>query len=316
METLFIVVHALQHKRQPSLGWREGKSIPIDRLHWASSVLINGNIYFGGNDLESDIVVRYNPASDDWSELPKAPVKAFSMTSLNDQLLIVGGDNTATHNYNVPSIMVWDSDHGKWVYYSHSMPTGRAQLAAVGYREHLIVACGLPSKSEVDILDTLDGKWHKAQPVPQGGHCISSAMVNDHWYLSSGNWNDSQPHIYRAHLPTLIDSAKFDEHPSIASIWHELPRPDPQMVLPTILASPQHLLIAGGIKKKDFLQKIYRYDQKLFSCESCAQLPEAMFGASCIVLPSGDMIVAGGKTKDVKEYKRLWIFEQFLTLFF
>ena len=36
METLFIVVHALQHKRQPSLGWREGKSIPIDRLKFPS----------------------------------------------------------------------------------------------------------------------------------------------------------------------------------------------------------------------------------------------------------------------------------------
>ena len=310
METLFIVVDALQHKRQPSLGWREGKSIPIDRLHWASSVFINGNIYFGGNDQESDIVVRYNPASDEWSELPKAPVRAFSMTSLDNQLLIVGGDSASV---NVSSIMVWDSDHGKWVYYSHSMPTGRAQSAAVGYKEHLIVACGLPSKSEVDILDTSDGEWHKAQPVPQGGHCISSAVVNDHWYLSSGNWNDSQPHIYCAHLPTLIDSAKSNRH---TSIWHELPRPDTQMVLPTILASPQHLLIAGGIKKKDFLQKIYRYDQELLSWEPCGQLPEAMFGASCIVLPSGDMIVAGGKTKDVKEYKRLWIFEQFLTLFF
>ena len=305
MDIHFIAVHVLQLQWPSSLNeWKEGNNIPVDRLHWASSVLINGNMYFGGNDQESDIVIKYNPVNGNWSELPRAPVKAFAMTSFNNQLVLIGGDSA--DSIDVDSIMVWDCNGCKWIKYDHSLPTGRSQSAAVCYEnQYLIVACGFLCKRDVDVLDIANGKCYKAQSVPQGGHSISSVVVGDRWYLSSGHWKDCEPHIYYTHLSTLKHTAKSDG-PTTESIWHELPRPP--VALPTLLSLQEHLFLAGGAMENDrYMQEIYCYDQKSGKWELCGKLPVAMFGASCAVLPSREMIVAGGKTKNDIESKRVWI---------
>ena len=57
MDIHFIAFHVLQPQWPSSLEWKEGKNImPFDRLHWPYSVLINGNMWFEGNDQVTDIV--------------------------------------------------------------------------------------------------------------------------------------------------------------------------------------------------------------------------------------------------------------------
>ena len=41
-----------------SLNWRQGKDLPIEELVWASSVVIDGAVYCGGNDPYSHDVVQ------------------------------------------------------------------------------------------------------------------------------------------------------------------------------------------------------------------------------------------------------------------
>ena len=114
------------------LNWRRGEDIPTDTLWWASSVVINGMVYCGGTNT-TNVVIQYNPESGDWSELPRSPVAAFGMTSLNGQLVLAGDTR----------ITVWDSGHSAWVLPYPPMPTGRTMAAAVGYQNYLIVACGV-----------------------------------------------------------------------------------------------------------------------------------------------------------------------------
>ena len=154
-----------------SLNWRKGKDIPTDRLWWASSVVINGMVYCGGTDLDAIAVIQYNPESVDWSELPRSPVAGFAKTSLNGQLVLAGGIGDDAR------ITVWDSGRNKWIYPYPLMPTGRAFSAALGYKNYLIVACGFPYRSEVEVLDSSSGRWYSAQPVPVGGHRMSSVVV-------------------------------------------------------------------------------------------------------------------------------------------
>ena len=54
-------------------------------------------------------------------------------------------------------ITVWDSGYSEWVHPYTSMPTGRAVPATVGYQNYLIVTCGFPYVSEVEILDISSG---------------------------------------------------------------------------------------------------------------------------------------------------------------
>ena len=265
---------------------------------WASSVVINGMVYCGGTDASSTTVIQYNPESDDWSELPTPPVDTFAMTSLNGQLALAGGGEYDAR------ITVRDSGCSEWVHPYPPMPTGRGGSAAVGYQNYLIVACGLLYRSAVEVLDSSSGRWYSAQPVPVGGHWMSSVVVGDCWYVSSfGRWKDGKEHIFLAHLPTLTSSAA-SAHTTTEHIWHELPTPP--VAEPTLLALQGHLLLVGGGPR--YVQKIHRYDQETRQWRVCGQLPVGMYTPCCAVLPSGDLMVAGGATGDTeKSSKRMWI---------
>ena len=252
-------------------------------------------VYCGGNDGFSNTVIQYNPKSGDWSKLPRSPVRGFAMTSLNGQLVLAGGGDAR--------ITVWDSGRSEWVHPYPPMPSGRAYSAAVGYQNYLIVACGLPYRSEVEVFDNSSGRWYSAQPVPVGGRLMSSVVVGDHWYLSSfGQWKDGKKHIFWAHLPTLTSSAT-SAHTTTEHIWHELPTPPVEW--PTLLALHGHLLLVGG---RECVQEIHRYDQETRQWRVCGQLPVVIRGLCCAVLPSGDLMVAGGMTGDtMDDSKRMWI---------
>ena len=246
----------------------------------------------GGNT-----VIRYNPESGDWSELPRPPVGGFAMTSLNGQLVLAGG------GVDDARITVWDSVRSKWDYPYPLVPTRRGGSAAVGYQNYLIVACGFYNKSEVEVLDSSSGRWYSAQPVPVGGHQMSSVVVGDYWYLSSfGGWKDDKKHVFWAHLPTLTSSATSADT-TTEPIWHELPKSP--VAGPTLLALQGHLLLVGG---GGYVQEIHCYDQETRQWRVCGQLPVGMCGPCCAVLPSGDLMVAGGLTGDARDIsKRIWI---------
>ena len=269
-------------------------------LSQASVAIIDGMVFCGGSRYSIHGVLQYKPDSGEWNELPKAPVREFSVTSLNGQLVLAGGGDISGDDVN--TITVWDSGRSKWVHPYPPMPTERSQSAAVGYQNYLIVACGWYERDTVEVLDSSSGRWYSAQPVPVGGQSMSSAVVGDHWYLSSfGGWKDQKRHIFWAHLPTLISSAA-SPHTNTASVWHELPTPPVEW--PTLLALQGHLLLVGG--RYMYIPKIHRYDPEANQWKECGRLPVGMDAPCCAVLPSGELMVAG--FKDTSSYsRRVWI---------
>ena len=283
------------------LQWRRGKDLP-EGICLNQTVLLNGMVYVGdvgdGTASAECQVVEYSPESGEWSKLPRAPVRGFAMTSLNGQLVLAGGGGGDNHR-----IAVWDSGRGEWAHPYPPMPTGQSASAAVGYQNYLIVACGLRHRDTVEVLDSSSGRWYSAQPLPVGGHNMSSVVVGDRWYVTSFYWKDIRPHIFCAHLPTLISSATSAAHANAASIWQELPTPPVDW--PTLLALQGHLLLVGGW---GCVQKLHRYDPEARQWRECGQLPFGMVGPSCAVLPSGELMVAGGQVKGTSNYsKQLWV---------
>ena len=135
------------------LQWREGKEIPVDVLYEANTLVINGMVYCGGNQITRSDILVYNPSSGEWSKLPRPGVLGPAMISLNNQLVLVG-----SHGGDNRIIKVWGSDHNKWVQPYPPMPTGRGLSAAVGYQNYLIVACGWEDRDIVDVLDGSSGR--------------------------------------------------------------------------------------------------------------------------------------------------------------
>ena len=266
-------------------------------------VIINGVVYVGGGwDVIND-VLEYHPGSGEWSKLPTPPVRSFAMASLNGQLVLVGGDGDGEGKI----LIVWEGARGGWAQPYPAMPTGRSRSAAVGYQHYLIVACGYKN-GRVDTVEVLDGsshRWYSAQPVPMGGHMMSSVVIGDgdHWYLSSNQWNDIKSHIFTAHLPTLVSSAVSSARTNSASIWQELPTPPVHD--PTLLALQNHLLLVGG---GGLEHDLHHYDPLAKKYSQCGQLPVGMRGPSCAVLPSGELMVVGGVVEGISGCSQLvWI---------
>jgi hypothetical protein len=263
-------------------------------LQQGSAVTINGVVYCGGHSILRDSVVQYNPVSEEWTELSRPPVRGFAMASFNDQLVLAGCD---------AKIRAWDDGSREWLCPYPPMRTEHGLAAAVGYHNYLIVACGFQHKQEVDVLDSSSGTWFTGQQVPMGGHAMSSVVVDDRWYLSSfGGWKDETEHIFWAHLPTLTTSATSAQT-TIDSIWYELPMPP--VVQPSLLALQGHLLVVGG--GEGYIKEIYRYDTETSQWRECGQLPVGMGAHCCALLPSGELMVAGGVTGNTRAIsKRTW----------
>ena len=263
-------------------------------------VIINGVVYVGGGagGFIGDDVLEYHPGSGEWSKLPTPPVVNFAMASLNGQLVLVGGSG------DDEILRVWEGASGGWAQPYPAMPSGRSSSAAVGYQHYLIVACG-DKNGGVDTVEVLDGsshRWYSAQPVPMGGYVMSSVVIGDHWYLSSNEWNDDYCHIFTAHLPTLVSSAVSAARTNSASIWQELPTPP--VSSPTLLALQNHLLLVGGRRLENDL---HHYDPLAKIYSQCGQLPVGICGPSCAVLPSGELLVAGGIIESFDWPQPVWI---------
>ena len=266
----------------------------------AQSALLKGQVHIGGGYAEKNsnnyVVVQYNSTTGEWSQLPKSTECYFAMASVKDQLLLAGGGGGST------DIQLLDSESHRWnTQYYPRMPTGRPFSAAVGYQHYLIVACGYLYKDTVEVLDCSTRQWYSAQPVPVRGHRMIAVIISDYIYISSHDWSDDQPHVFSAHLPTLILYATHNT--TTGPTWQELP--SPPVGGPTLVALQNHLLLVGGEGGR---KEIYRYEAEEKKWSECGQLPVGMHAASCAVLPSGELFVAGGMVEGVRGYsQQVWV---------
>ena len=265
------------------------------------TVPLKGEVYINGQAREANneyIVMRYYPSKGEWSQLPKSTVCLFAMASVKDQLLLAGGEGGRT------AIQLWDSEGHHWnTQHYPRMPTGRESSAAVGYQQYLIVACGYDGsdKDTVEVLDCSTHQWYSAQPVPVGGYLMTAVIISDYVYISSYAWSDGQPHEFSAHLPTLISNAT--RNTTTGPTWQELP--SPPVCGPTLLALQNHLLLVGGEGRR---KELYRYETERKKWSKCGELPVGMWAPSCAVLPSGELLVAGGAVEGVGRYsQQVWV---------
>ena len=246
------------------------------------------------------MIMQYEPSRGEWSQLPKSTVRLFAMASVKDQLLLAGGWGGST------AIQLWDSEGHRWnTQHYPRMPTGRCQSAAVGYQHYLIVACG-DGKDTVEVLDCSTHQWYSAQPVPVGGYLMTAVIISDYVYISSYLWSDDQPHVFSAHLPTLISNTT--RNTTTGPTWQELP--SPPVGGPTLLALQNHLLLVGGseVGGRGRRKEFYRYKSEERKWSKCGELPVGMDAPSCAVLPSGELLVTRGNVEGVGMYsQQVWV---------
>ncbi len=265
-----------------------------------SAVVLNGKVYIGGVGADSEdeeyFVQVYSPEKGEWSYLEKCPVRFFSLTTLNEQLVIAGGLTQKEGYTPSPIVLVWNSSLERWTPRYPEMPTARMLPAAIGYQQYLAVAGGYTMDTVLDIvevLNTVSEQWFAANPLPFCTRQPTVTVIGETLYLLGGKSSNSpSKSVFSISLPDLVSLRTC--LPGRSTLWKALP--DAPLVWPTAASIGNSLVVVGGRGENDSPQSAifyYNSSSRMWSTVGDV-LPKALSSCTCATLPSGELFVAGG----------------------
>ena len=269
-------------------------------------VVFKGKVYIGGggasvSDRERQTVIVYDPKQNSYNTLPRYAYKWFSMAVVDNQLVLVGGQDVQT-NKSTNKLGMWNEQTRTW---THPLPplTTACYLPSVAIHNNrwLVVIGGVGNGradlSRVEILDTTESvQWYQAESLPHPCHQVSLATIGNMCYLLGGytERNASSKKVFSVCLDHLITQAvsqtASSSHPPTPSPWRSLP--DTPLTYSTALAFNGALLAVGGGPSGS--SAIYIYQPSSNSWVKAGELPTKRCDSGCVVLPSGEVLVAGG----------------------
>ena len=272
--------------------------MPIKMGDLVQSVVIGDTVYVGGgiadNDCDRCTVMKLE--QDQWTKLPEYTDKYFAMTSLANRLVLVGGrDPRNTKHTN--QLAVFES--GEWTHPYPPMNIARHSSTAVYFNNHIIVAGGEDDKrltSTVEVLDVASRRWYIAQSLPNPRSELKSTLIGNTLYLMGG-WDQTggaTKTVHHVDLNELIAKALSNRNtPTLWQTLQEVP-----LVRSAPLSIGRSLLAVGGCDDRDNpSSSIHLYQPDTRRWMKVGDLPTARYFCTCSVLPSGEVIVAGGRTK-------------------
>ncbi|XP_064407558.1 uncharacterized protein LOC135352317 [Halichondria panicea] len=280
-----------------TLKWRRGKDMPIKMGISVQSVVIGDTVYVGGgfadNDRDRCTVMKLE--QDQWTKLPEYTAMYFAMTSLANRLVLVGGYDPSNKK-RTNQLAVFGS--GEWTHPYPPMNIARNSSTAVSFNNHIIVAGGRNEEptSSVEVLDVASRRWYIAQSLPNQRSVLKSTLIGNTLYLLGGydHTGSATKTVHHVDLNELIAKALSNlDTPTLWQTLQEVP-----LVWSAPLSIGRSLLAIGGRDDRDNPSSsihIYQLDTRRWV--KVGDLPTARYSCTCSVLPSGEVIVAGGLTK-------------------
>ena len=279
--------------------------MPIKMGTSVQSVVIGDTVYVGGGGVvgnDRDLCTVMKLEQDQWTKLPEYTAKWFAMTSLANRLVLVGGRylrNKKTTN----QLAVFES--GEWTHPYPPMNIARHSSTAVSFNNHIIVAGGNDDKegtsSSVEVLDVASRRWYIAQSLPNPRSYLKSTLIGNTLYLMGGYLMGGYDHtgwatktVHHVDLNELIAKALSNlDTPTPWQILQEVP-----LKFSAPLSIGRSLLAVGGRDDRaNQSSSIHLYQPDTRRWVKVGDLPTARCWCTCSVLPSGEVIVAGGQTK-------------------
>ena len=265
----------------------------------AQAVVVGGKVYIGGGVAEgSDCnILEYTIQGGQWREIV-TPVKWFGMAVVNNQLLIIGGEDEEARDTN----QVWalDSASGAWKQPFPAMPTARGWLSAVGYKRWVLVVGGGDERC-VEVLDTATNKWYVATPLPNDVTRPSLTVIQDTLYVV---WGHSAVSLS---IPILISDAVSQCPTTHASSgpqstkWQ--PLPDTPTYYPATTSLQGSLVAVGG--RYPASSSIAMYLPHMEQWLEVAQLPTPRQICTCAILPETQQLMVIGGLDENEEYVKI-----------
>ena len=237
-----------------------------------TAVWLNGLVYVGGGYVtgwkRSYIINCYNPVSNSWIYPINAPYCLFGMTTLNDNLLIAGGEDEINQRTN----QILTLNAGQLKNYA-KMITARSCATATGHQGMLIITGGIDDKhkrlSSTELFDSSNGQWYMSNDLPCPHYLLQSVIADNILYLLGGIIKDGySPVVFTAPLDTLSKHQLK---------WNTL-QDTPWCASAPVSVYGTHLLILGGGKKigNKYTRSsdVYKLNKVSHSWEAIGHIPK------------------------------------------
>ena len=281
--------------------------MPFGMIGYPNVVMFKEKVYIGGGMTDSDRdelkVIVYDPKQDSWDSLLPYTYRYFSMAVVGDQIVLVGGREVKNYANKTNKLGVWNEQSKRWTHPLPPMTTACFAPSVATHNNRWLVVMGgngiiSSDLSRVEILDTTEPvQWYQAASLPQPHHQVPSATIGNMCYLLGGFTDKSESKkVFRVNLDDLISQAVSQPASASAlpipvpSPWQSLP--DTPMDQSTALAFDGALLAVGGYKSGS--SAIHMYQPSSNSWVMAGELPTKRCYSGCIVLPTGELLIAGG----------------------
>ena len=248
----------------------------------------------------SYIINCYDPVNNSWSSI-NTPYCHFAMTTLNNKLLIAGGEDKRRKRTN----QILTMDAGQLKNYT-KMITTRYYATATGHQGMLIITGGKDDEykilSSTELFNSSNGQWYVTNNLPQPHYWLKSVIVDNILYLLGGNNKDgASPAVFTAPLDTL------SRHQLKWNTLQDTPwcRSAPVSVYGT------HLLIVGGVKKIGYkytrTSDVYKLNKASHSWEAIGHISSARSSSAAVSTADNRVIVIGGLNDKGEYTNTVWI---------
>ena len=247
------------------------------------SVTVDTVVYIA--ERYSGVILRYDLYSQQWMKPLLYQYCGCGMTTVSSQLVMVGGWDVSTGK-TTNRVAVYSPSQRSWTHPYPPLNTARYLPAVSTYHQRLVVAGGCDASgtdiATVEILDTSSShcQWLSATGLPVSCYRMSAAITHGALYLLGGSLGKQ---VLSVSLPAL------DKPPAQ---WRTLP--DAPLENSTAIAVRGSLLAVGGSHGGQRSSAIHVYDQEKNAWNKVDDLPTEKQDCACCLLPSGEILVAGG----------------------
>ena len=251
------------------------------------SVTVDTVVYIAERYLFSGVILRYDLHSQQWMEPLQYQYWWCGMTTVSSQLVMVGGRDVSTDK-TTNTVAVYSPSQRSWTQPYPPLKTPRDVPAVSTYHQRLVVAGGRDASgtnlATVEILDISVShfQWLSATRLPVSCSLMSAAIIHGTLYLLGGSLDKK---VLSVSLSALTET---DKPPAQ---WRTTP--DAPLGYSTAIAVHGSLLAVGGSHGGQRSSAVHVYNQKNV-WNKVGDLPTERVDCACCLLPSGEILVAGG----------------------
>ena len=269
--------------------------------YYPHCVVLERSVYVGGGVTGDDngyYIQVFNMKTNNWSRLPRYEYKYFAMTVINHHLTLVGGVGREVTN----QLAVYEPSSQHWTFPYNPIPTPHYFPAVLMYDIWLLVAGGRDASftvlATVELFNTSTNQWLATSSLPTPCSLLTSAIVDNYGFLVT----DSKQ-VFRVSLPDIVSQTVDQSTSKSPTLWRRLP--DTPLSCSTAISLRGYLLAVGGSHDNLTRTDIHLYQPESEQWTKVGDLPNARYYCSCVVLPSGELLVAGGDDSSVQRTSRV-----------